>query len=1037
MPFRYRTSAASLGACVLASGIAALSDEILFTRSLALFLGQDGHASLVVLLAFMGGLALGNAWLGRMADRWSGPPLALFALLELLIGGYALGFPVVVAWARRAYVLLAGDVDASSPALFGLKFAVAVLCVLPVTILMGGTLPALIRSFSREESGLERGIARCYALNSLGGAVGCLLADFLLIPTSGLKHSLGFAAAMNCFAAVVSFSVRNSFGLARHPADRPDRSRPTPLPDSAKDRENLNRVLGVAALSGSAAMVYEVAWMRLLALCLGSTAHAFSLMLAAFILGLAAGSAWIARRAGQSSRWECLQRLQLAIGGWVTVSLPFYGMLPYWFGRASAFLKPDPTSYPVHLLLQATVCLIVMFPAAFLMGAVLPVATRLATPRLSSSGTHLGRVFAWNTIGAVVGAGVTGLILLPRLGLAGVFGVGIGINLAAAILSWHPAPSQVRSSWRFGLRSPAGRMASVVFVLVVGPLLSQRMFSESWNRSLTLGLWRNPGSVSSLQEFGKVMDQYHLLFHRDGSGSTVSINGWNDGSREQLNLRVNGKPDASTSGDMATQLLLGHLPMILHEGASRALVVGLGSGITSGAMLLHPSLKKLETVEISPEVADAARLFSSWNHQVLSDSRMRLAIEDARSYLERGRARYDVIVSEPSNPWMSGVAGLFTQEFYQDCRSHLAPGGLMVQWVHLYDNRQEALDMVVGTLATVFPRISVWQSQPRDLILIASIEPQGTNLQAVLARAALPEVQSSLDSIGLGRPVTLLARELIDDSNGRWIADSKGEVQTDDRPQLEYLAQAGFFAHQEAVQWLELDQNLSSRASTHLASYLRDHSLSTDDYRSLMHGHLAYGLPGDRVLRSIRVRWQGDSTSTGQLDLFPQLPPLGTVAELEALRLANLRQEILGHADTQRELARYYLGLLTQIYRSQRSVFLVPPARELRAVAERMVEVDPENRALHQLLLAELAWDHGDVAASVELGRTALSSLSSGDWFRLRQHPGFARAVARHLEALTELGANREALQIGEKVRAVSLDDPILNAVCRKLEPHR
>ena len=1033
MSFRSRIAATTLGACVVASGVAALCDEILFTHCLGIFLGHDSHASLVVLVAFMGGLALGNAWLGRLADRWSRRPLILFALLEALIGTYALAFPWVIGWTKKHYISLAGDIDSSSPALLGLKLAVAMFTVLPATILMGGTLPALVRSFSRDDSGLEHGIARCYALNSLGGVVGCLLADFLLIPQLGLQHSFGASAGINLGAAVVSLGFGNSFGLLKDRTERRDRSHPSPLPEWSGNLRELKLVLWVAALSGAVAMVYEVAWMRLLALCLGSTTHAFSLMLAAFIIGLSAGAAWISLRPSRMTGFEWLRRLHWGIGCLVAGSLPLYGMLPYWFGRATAFLKPDLASYPVHVLIQATVCLLVMFPAAFLMGAVLPVATRLATTRLASSGATLGRVFAWNTIGAVVGAGVTALLLLPQLGLAAVFGIGIGLNLAAAILSSAPVTREDRPRWIPGLTSSLGRMGAIVLVLIGCLALTRSIFSESWNQSLTLGLWRNPGSVSSIQEFRRVMGQYHLLFHRDGTGSTVSVNGWNDGSREQLNLRVNGKPDASTAGDMATQLLLGHLPMILHEGASRALVIGLGSGITSGAMLRHPSLKKLATVEISPEVAEAARLFSSWNHQVLSDPRMHLAIEDARSYLERSSARYDVIVSEPSNPWMSGVAGLFTQEFYQDCRSHLASGGLMVQWVHLYDNQQEALDMVVRTLATVFPRISIWQSQTRDLILIASIEPQGTNLQSMLTRASLPEVQSSLDSIGLGRPVTLLARELITDSDGRWISNPQGLLQTDDRPRLEYLAQAGFFAHQEAVSWLELDQNLSSKASTHLASYLRGHPLTTEDYRSLMRGYLASGLPGEQVLRSIRVRWQGDSTSTGQLDLFPQLPPLGTVAELEALRLANLRQEILGHADTQRELARYYLDLLTQIYRSQRSIFLVPPAHELRSVAERMVEVDPEHRALDQLLLAELAWDRGDVAASVELGRTALASLSSGDWFRLRQHPGFARAVARHLEGLMELRANHDAVQVLEKIRAAGVDDPALNAVCRKL----
>ncbi len=1044
MSIRSSLATGCLAISIVASGAAALTYEIALTRSLSLFLGHDGYSALVVLVAFMGGLALGNALIGRWVDRWLRRPFLAFAMLEGCIGLYALVFPFLLSTTQSVYPLILGGAGGSPGfAQFALKLLVAAATVLPMTFLMGGTLPVLLRPYGTVERSSKNHVARCYALNSLGAVVGCLGVEFVLIPNVGIRSSIHAAALLNF---VVAFTA---YGIGWMGVDRGGETNGIDILQVGKGSESIPPsndtwpVLWVASLSGFAGMLYEVAWMRLLALTIGSTAHAFALMLATFICGIALGSGWVASRPSSSNGRRSLRRFQTALALFVALSLPVYSFLPYLFARMAVVLHPDPAVYPIYAAFQGIVCILVMLVPTFLMGTTLPVAAQSIAPGSSATGAIVGRLFAWNTVGAVGGALVTSLVLLPALGLAGTFGVGVGINLAAALVLLYNSDAASASSknhqHRFGQTVPPGwgrwhvpslaRSLSILCVLILVPMVTRHLFSDDWRRTFTLGLLRNPGSLHSYREFRQVISENRLTYYRDGADATVSVNAWNDGTHEQLNLRVNGKPDASTAGDMATQLLLGHLPMLLHSHATRALVIGLGSGVTSGAIIQYPSLQHLDTVEISPEVVEAARLFADWNHQVLDHPRMRLSTEDARSFLLRPHNHYDIIVSEPSNPWITGVAGLFTREFYLSCRGHLADGGLMVQWVHLYDNQQEALDLVLRTMSSVFAHVSLWQSQTGDVLLIASDQAQGTDVNGLLERMAIPAIHADLARIGLSRPISLLAREMISDANGRWLVDPAGVRQEDDHPRLEYLAQAAFFAHQEANQWTSLDEKRLPRGTSRLSSFLKTHPLSTPDYRELARGFQTYGLPSDALLRSLRVKWQADPTANGQLDQYARLPPLGTVEELEALRLSTIRQDILAKADSNRELAHYYLDLLVKIYRDQRSVFWLPPAQELQLMAERMTVADPENRASHLLLLAGLAWDRGDTLRSLEHSRAALTGT---DWPNLARQPDFAPALTRYLSALLETAANAEARSIAEKLQELAIQDPALIAACRR-----
>ncbi|MBM3831719.1 MAG: methyltransferase [Verrucomicrobia bacterium] len=1011
--------------CFFVSGMAGLVYQIVWTRYLALFLGHTSYAVVAVLVAFMGGLALGNAWFGMRADRAT-KPLAVYGWLEIGIGIYALVFPVYYRLCHEGFIGLARQLhlESGTNGLLVLKFGFSFLTILLPTFMMGATFPVLTKFVTRSLSELRERVAALYCINSVGAVAGCLVGDFWWIPSIGLEMTVYGGAILNIAVGIVALmlSKRIREGKDSLPAIEPIAK---PGEERFTAAELRLAIIGIG-LSGFVAMLYEVAWTRLLGLALGSSTHAFSIMLITFITGIAVG-AWIIylwknlRRTLEAFAWA-----EIALAGTLFASMFFYEYLPYWFAKLAALLNRQPDAYPLYQFFKAIICFSVMFIPTVCLGMTLPLVSRIATEELARTGRSVGKVFAVNTLGTVLGAIVTGLWLMPAFGLAWTFAIGIVVNalIGFALLQRH----QLARHWLLLL--PVG-----IGLLVLTGL----MFGESWKRTLSLGLWRSPVPPPSMEAYRQMAQADTLKFHRDGAGSTVVVIEQKHGDKKHLGLKVNGKADASTSIDMTTQLLSGHIPMLLRPQSQQVLVVGLGSGMTCSAVARHPSVQRVDAVEISSEVAEAAKLFGAYNDNFWTNPRVKLVIEDAKSFLKITDQQYDVIVSEPSNPWMAGVSGVFSREYYESCQARLKPDGLMAQWVQIYETSDQTLNMVLTTFGSVFPFFSVWHPASSDLVLIGSTRPFKADLAALEQRFQEPSVKSDLQRIEITRLPVLLAREIVSQQNGSFMAPAQGTIHSDFYPVLEFLAQEAFFVGRATAGWRTFDESFLTRPMTLLGDYLQKHQLTEADYKALGSFYMEYRLPKPDIFRSLLLRWQQEKPeATLPIELMAEASDQILTAELEALRLAPRQDMLMKHAEKDPEPLRMYASYLIQTYRSQRSVFYRPPSEELEKVLQRLLETNPANRRVYQLHLAELAWDRGDDQACFEFGQKGLDpDIERGGRISFSiDHRAPRYVLYRMIESFWRTGKLLDAARLCQDATQGRYTGtyPLLDMTCRKIE---
>jgi len=780
-------------------------------------------------------------------------------------------------------------------------------------------------------------------------------------------------------------------------------------------------------------MLYEVVWTRMLALALGSSTHAFSLMLITFITGIAVG-AWIV------GRWKTLRRTldafgwaELALAMTLLVSMCFYERVPFWFMRLSGVLARRTEVYPLYELVQSLICLGVMFVPTVCLGMTLPLVSRIATAELARTGGSVGKVFSVNTLGTVLGAAVTGLWLLPWLGLARTLALGIALNAGiAALVLGRKRPGSGR--W-FAVIVPA---ASVAFVILAGVLLG-----DTWRRAFTMGLWRGDPFLS-LNAYRASISAMKHVYYRDGAGSTVSVERSLIGGKESLGLRVNGKPEASTTLDVAPQLLLGHTPMLLCLDAKQALVVGLGSGMTGGAVMRHAGVERLDVVEISPEVVQAARFFSTHNDGVLTNSRVRVLVEDAKSYLRTTDRKYDVIISEPSNPWMAGVAAVFSLEYYTNCQAHLNPGGVMAQWVQKYESDDDTLQIVLKTFSLSFPFVSVWEISSGDLMLLGSNEPLPVDFTILQQRMSQPRVKADLERIDLFRLPVLLALQTISPENAAFITTPSVAAHSDFYPVLEYAAQRAFFVRGETAISLLFAENGSPRPGTLLGRYLQSHKLAEKDFKAFALFQGTHRIFHPALYRSMLKGWQSSfPQSTDPLELSAKAQDRGTPEELEVARLAAKRDVIFQDAAKNPELLRLYAHFLSQTYSAQRSAFYLPPATELESALQRLIETDPPNQRIYKLRLAGLAWDRQDDETCLRLAHSGFDpDVKAGGPLNFSLDPKAPpRILARIIDIYLRRGDAGTAWSLCQQARAggfvatpAASNDPVLEMTFRKVE---
>jgi len=703
------------------SGFSGLIYESIWSHYLKLFLGHAAYAQTLVLTVFMGGMALG-AWL---AARWS-PKLRnlllAYALVEAIIGAFALAFhPIYLAGTGFTFDNLIPALDTPA-AINSAKWAIAALLILPQSILLGTTFPlisgAVVRRFPDRPGAT---LAMLYFTNSLGAALGVLISGFLLVAWIGLPGTVVTAGIINIAIALLVWR-----GSGSEPTPKA-----SPAAATSEDSQFSRRILLAAFLSGAAAFVYEIAWIRMLNLVLGSSTHAFELMLSAFILGLAFGGLWIRRRIDSLARpFATLATLFAVMAILALFTLPLYGYTFDMVGAAVRDLPHTDTGYRYFNLLSHGIAALVMIPTTFIAGMTLPIMTHVLMRHADERA--IGRVYASNTLGAIAGVLLAVHLLLPWVGLKGAVIAGAVLQLGIALLFTLKRPAPELRHAKLAL---AAGCAAVVLIGALVQLDPMRMASGVYR----LGLTRLP-------------DDAHVVFLRDGKTATISLTRQAD----IVNIATNGKSDASINmaapgnptADEITMVMTAALPLAMHPAPRQVANIGIGSGLTSHVVLGSPTVERLDSIEIEPVMVEGARLgFAPRVNRLFEDPRSHIHYEDAKTYFAAAKRRYDVIISEPSNPWVSGVATLFSDEFYGQIVRHLNPDGLLVQWIQIYETDFTVTASIFKALSPHFSDYVVYATDNANIVIVAT--PQGTLPPLTHDLLAVPALAAELRLAGL------------------------------------------------------------------------------------------------------------------------------------------------------------------------------------------------------------------------------------------------------------------------------------------------
>jgi len=772
----------------LCSGATALVYEVVWSKYLSLLIGSTIQAQTIVLAVFMGGLALGNRWIGARSDLLR-KPLTAYGGLEVLIGFYGFYFDSIHSLAQSVFVTVGTRLFGHAAALFLWKAVLSGSLLLLPTILMGGTLPLLASWLQKQSNDAGRWSARFYSINSLGAVCGAWIAGFWLIRSLGMASTLEMTAAVNL---LVGFGAML---LDWRKSKRPEKDLPrskTEQPAAQSERVSIGWLTILVAVTGAISMGLEVLASRFLALIFGASVQAFAIVLMAFILGIGLGSAAMASPRFKRLRTETWIPWLLLLAA-VVVGVLVLG-IEQWvdaYRHLRVGLSRTSMGYHFYQLLAGFFSVLLLGIPAGLIGAILPLAIRLSSSEGQDLGNRVGRLLTWNTLGAVAGVLFTGFVLMPWVGLRNAFNV-----LAAALCI--PVLAQARMA-----KNRSFTLAPVL--IIAGLLLSSLLGGEGWRYVLSSGVYR--GRENYVDPRAMELRKHHvkLLFYKDGPDATVSVEeGDGTAGPVELSLRTNGKPEASSHSDMGTQLLVAHLPLLARPESKDVFVFGLASGITCGAVLAHP-VEHLTVAENCRPMFQAAKLFTPWNRGVLTNRFTEIFWEDARAVLLLAPRQYDVIVSEPSNPWFASVGSIFSQEFYQLAASRLKPGGIMAQWFHVYEMNDAIVEMVLRTFSSVFPVMEVWDAGGGDLILLGSLQPWESSPKIWRKAFEREPVRGDLASIGFATPEALFARQFASQRTAFAIPGS-GLVQSDTFPILEYDAPRAFFIGDTASRLTRFDE---------------------------------------------------------------------------------------------------------------------------------------------------------------------------------------------------------------------------------------
>jgi len=763
---------------LLGSGACGLVYQVAWFRELRLIFGGSTAASSAVLGIFIGGLGLGGALLGERADARENP-LRLYALLEAGAALGALASPLLLWLVRFVYVLLGGTSTLGEAGGVVVRLLLAALVLGVPTVLMGGTLPAAARALESDDDAARTTVALLYGVNTLGAVAGSLFSSFYALQVLGTRETLWAGGALNLVVAGAGYLLSRGFPAKpaeplKHETKGKAKKREPQEKDPAPEAAPTRFVLAASASVGLVFFMMETVWLRMLAPLLGGTLQQFGLVTAVALAGIGLGGLGHALRHRERPATlavfatTCLLEaaalaLPLALGDRLAVAQIFDRAL-------------GVTGAAGQLLAWVRLTSVVVLPAALVAGYQFPLLIGLLGRGGERVGRHVGLAYAWNTAGAVAGALLGGFVLIPALGAVGCWraltGALLVLGLTAAVLAF---PNGRR--WRPLVFQAALAALGLALALADGP-------SAAW-RHTPIGA----GRVSA-NRFGGPNDieawrrnaARELLWSKDGVEATVAL-----ARHDDLAFIVNGKSDGSIS-DGGTQIMGGVLGAVLHPNPKSALVIGLGTGSSAGWLGALEGMERVDVVEIEPLILDVARAFKAINHGALENPRVHVLHGDAREVLLASKQQYDVIFSEPSNPYRAGIASLYTQEFYRGARDRLRPQGVFVQWVQAYEIDGQTLRTIFATLGSVFGNVEVYRGGPHDLLLVASAAPLHYDADTLRSRLAQPTYAEALlhgwHAVGLEG---LLSHYLASDKLVRELVSAvPTEPNTDDRNVVEF-----------------------------------------------------------------------------------------------------------------------------------------------------------------------------------------------------------------------------------------------------------
>ncbi len=733
-----------------ASGCAALIYETVWFYLVQLVVGASSISVAVLLCAFMGGMALGSWLLPKLTPKGA-HPLRVVAALEAGIAILGAAIPIALPYIQQVYLTLA-EPGASSVTL---RAIVCVLILTPPTMLMGATLPAIARWLAHGRAAESVGFI--YMANLAGGATGTLLAGFYLLRVHDTVIATAVAVTLNLIVAVAAWRMAGS--TAAPVADAPW----APAPEAPQAPQA--PVYVAAALSGFTALGAEVVWTRQLSLLFGASVYTFSLILAVFLTGLGVGGyvgTTLARRT--QTPLATLGMIQALLAGAIALgAAAIVNVLPQW--QPTALFLPSVRSTPwLMFAYDAVRCAVALLPATILWGASFPLT--LAAGRSGHFDRHVARINAINTTGALAGAIAFTLIGIPILGSHGAQqALVIGASISSLILLLT-VPGHNRAP-RLAVTALITVIALWIVPAVPGPLIAYGRSVNSWD---------------SIARF---------LYLAEGATASVAVTEGKGGARQ---FHIAGKVEASDMDiDMRLERMLGHIPALLHPNPRSVLIVGVGAGVTAGALSIHPEVERIVICEIEPVVPRSARAyFGDENHHVLDDPRIELVLDDARHFLQTTDEKFDVITSDPIHPWVRGAATLYSLEYLTLAREHLTPGGVVTQWIPLYETDLRSVKSEIGTFAKVFPDTTLWSpdllEEGYDLVAFGRVEERPISQAAIQARLdAAPRVKQSLRDVALTSAGDLLSTYAGRGSDlAPWLADA--EINRERHLRLQYLA---------------------------------------------------------------------------------------------------------------------------------------------------------------------------------------------------------------------------------------------------------